>query len=93
MTIPIAKQLVLYGTEGCHLCDEARDILDMVLATNYRDVDYPYMDIVENDDLLERYGQSIPVIQSIESGNELFWPFDIGDVDSFLRKEIEGGKV
>ncbi|MCH9699098.1 MAG: glutaredoxin family protein [Gammaproteobacteria bacterium] len=91
MTTPMTQQIVLYGTEGCHLCDEARDILDMELAGNNRNIDYPYIDIVENDELLERYGQSIPVIQFIKSGHELFWPFDINDVRSFLRKEIEDG--
>jgi glutaredoxin len=49
-------QLTLYGRPGCHLCDDARDVLDKVGAP-YREVN-----IEDDDELFKRYLERIPVI-------------------------------
>jgi glutaredoxin len=49
-------RLVLYGRPGCHLCDDARDVLDRV-GEPYRSVD-----IESDDELLRRYLERIPVV-------------------------------
>ena len=59
-----AASLVLYGRPGCHLCDEARTVLERV--------GHPFDDIdITTDDVLHaRYLERIPVI-TIE-GAEVF---------------------
>ena len=56
--------LVLYGRPGCHLCDEARTVLERI--------GHPFeeVDIEADDDLLKRYLERIPVIAL--DGRELF---------------------
>ena len=56
--------LVLYGRPGCHLCDEARAVLERV--------GHPFeeVDIEADDDLLARYLERIPVVAL--DGSELF---------------------
>ncbi len=81
----IQDQLILYGTEGCHLCDEARDLLDLVLSVHNKPIDYPYIDIVDNDELMQQYGTSIPVIKAIHSNKELNWPFGSRDLVKLLK--------
>jgi hypothetical protein len=81
-----SSQFVLYGTEGCHLCDEARDLLDLVLSHQGQLIDYPYIDIVDDDQLLALYGESIPVIKAIQSSKQLGWPFDSIKLIEFLNK-------
>ena len=56
--------LTLYGRPGCHLCDDARAALDRVGA--------PYVEVnIEDDDaLLKRYLERIPVVAL--DGEELF---------------------
>jgi glutaredoxin len=52
--------VTLYGREGCHLCDDARDVLLRIReATPFS---LQEVDIDSSDDLLRRYLERIPVI-------------------------------
>ena len=57
-------RLTLYGRPECHLCDDARAVLDR-LALAYEDVD-----IEQDDELFKRYLERIPVLAL--DGEELF---------------------
>lgn len=69
----------LYGTTFCHLCEEAEAILQML------GVEAEYVDIADDDDLVEKYGVRIPVLQRMDTGAELGWPFDTEGVVGFLE--------
>ena len=60
--------VTLYGRPGCHLCDDARAVLERIRA------DAPFElveeDIERDDELLKRYLERIPVIAL--DGEELF---------------------
>jgi glutaredoxin len=60
--------VTLYGKPGCHLCDDAREVVDRVRAEHpfeLREVD------VSLDPILHReYGERIPVLEL--DGEELF---------------------
>jgi hypothetical protein len=60
--------IVLYGRPGCHLCDEARIVLERVRA------ELPFAlverDIERDDVLFKRYLERIPVVAL--DGEELF---------------------
>lgn len=81
-----SSEFVLYGTEGCHLCDEARDLLDLVLSSKGESIDYPYIDIAVDDQLMELYGESIPIIKATHSPAQIGWPFDSTTLINFLNK-------
>jgi len=49
---------ILYGRDGCHLCEEASVLLDAMLGTDGWDA----VDIETDDDLLVRYTHRIPVL-------------------------------
>ena len=52
--------VTLYGREGCHLCDDAREVLERVRRdTPFQLVE---LDIENDDDLLRRYLERIPVV-------------------------------
>jgi glutaredoxin len=57
-------QVILYSRPGCHLCDEARTMLES------ERVSYEEIDIDRDDALIKRYLERIPVI-SID-GDEAF---------------------
>ena len=75
-------QLNLYGTVGCHLCDAAL----AELAPLMTDVQVNQVDIVDSNELMERYQLRIPVLQRVDSGAELDWPFEVEQVVWFLRR-------
>jgi glutaredoxin len=68
--------LVLYGRDGCHLCDDARAALERV--------GYPFEEVdIEGDDaLLARYLERIPVIAL--DGVELY-DFFVDEADLHRR--------
>jgi glutaredoxin len=54
-------RVVLYSRAGCHLCDDARDVL---LAERSRSpFDLVEVDIGGDDDLEREYGIRIPVVE------------------------------
>lgn len=69
--------LVLYGTLGCHLCDQAEALLRQ--AAGARPLEWRYEDIALDDELVTRYGTRIPVLLTAD-GRELGWPFSLLDI-------------
>ncbi len=57
---PSRPDLALLTRPKCHLCDEMRVVLDEVLPG--LDLDYREVDIDNDPQLVERYGESIPVL-------------------------------
>ena len=79
-------KLILYGTDGCHLCEEAEQLLNRVLATATPTLSFEveHADIALADELMTLYGVRIPLLKKEESGEELGWPFDEASLSHFL---------
>lgn len=76
-------QLTLLSTLGCHLCEQAEDVLqDAKLSRNF---EWEIVDIADSDSLVEAYGVRIPVVLHKESGNEIGWPFDLKSFVAWLE--------
>ena len=75
--------LILYGTAGCHLCEAAEWLLAEILGSEAFGLVHR-VDIAADDALQERYGVRIPVLADTRSGRELDWPFEVGDLSSWL---------
>lgn len=66
-------RVTLYSRAGCHLCDDARAIIESVcaeLGEAYREVD-----IDGDPELLDRYGEEIPVTL-VDGSQHDFWRVD-----------------
>ena len=72
----------LFGTLGCHLCDDAEQLI-MQLAPIIIDPVWQ-QDIAEDENLVERYGIRIPVLRHDQTGAELGWPFDSQQLMQFI---------
>jgi|GEM_PF-104624 len=64
-----------YAKPGCHLCEEAREVLDRVVVD--RDVDVREHDILQDPELQRRYGELIPVVV-IDGVQHAQWRLDEG---------------
>jgi glutaredoxin len=77
------REVVLYGRPGCHLCDDARAVLERVRA------EQPFAlverDIEDDDALFKAYLERIPVIAL--DGEELF-DFFVDEAE--LRRRLVG---
>jgi glutaredoxin len=63
--------VTLYGKPGCHLCDDARTVVQQALAG--RDAALDEVDVTLDPVLERRYGERIPVLAV--DGEELFQYF------------------
>ena len=72
-------EIKLYGTAFCHLCEQAEAVLREI------GIEADYVDIADDDVLLEKYGIRIPVLKRADTGAELGWPFDAVVVSRFLE--------
>jgi len=74
-------RLMLFGTSGCHLCEQAEAIIKACVPNG---VDY--VDIAEQEQWQEQYAIRIPVLYDPETKQELGWPFDQADVEGFVGR-------
>ena len=71
--------LLLLGTEGCHLCEEAKMLLHQAgqVFTN--------IDIIHDESLQQQFGLLIPVVLHSASQKTLNWPFNSEQLNNFIR--------
>ncbi|MFO7788195.1 MAG: glutaredoxin family protein [Halospina sp.] len=74
--------LYFYITENCELCEQAEQVLVRTPLDTPLPVDV--VDISESEELVEKYGERIPVLRMEPQGKELDWPFTSDDVIAFL---------
>ncbi len=60
MSTASLPKVTFYTKAGCHLCDEAREMLDEIAA--HKDYDLTEIDIRTHPDTFETYRYRIPVI-------------------------------
>jgi len=69
-------ELTFYTTDGCHLCEEAKSLLQQLLAQKPEQYQIEIIDIASSDELIEQYGTRIPVVKKRLGNADLGWPFD-----------------
>ncbi|MBU2926270.1 glutaredoxin family protein [Colwellia sp. 4_MG-2023] len=82
----------LYGSEGCHLCEEALALsLSVIPKAQLNQVDIVDQETVahESKTLVELYGVHIPVLEKLNpagkaDNQKLFWPFTAEQIIQLL---------
>jgi len=69
--------LILFGTEGCHLCEEAMQLLADA------GIEFQTVDIISDLELQEKYSLLIPVLWH-KSDCRLAWPFNAEQLRKYL---------
>jgi glutaredoxin len=69
----MSSRVTLYGKPGCHLCDDARVIVEAVCAE--LGVEWAEVDITQDDALFTQYGEQIPVTL-VDGKQHDFWRVD-----------------
>jgi hypothetical protein len=77
-------RVILYERDGCHLCDDARVLLDEMLGSD----GYARVDIEADDALVLRYGFRVPVI-GLDGVDRLDAPITAPDLRSLIA-ELRG---
>lgn len=70
----MSKKLVLISKPGCHLCDDAREIIVEVLRA-FPDVSFEEKNMLDEQELTNAYSDEIPVVL-IDGKQHSFWRVD-----------------
>ena len=68
-----ARTVTLIGKPGCHLCDDARVVVQKVAAETGAAV--VEQDITQDEELYRRYWEQIPVVL-VDGEQHTFWRVD-----------------
>jgi len=79
----VSARITLYSRPGCHLCDEARAVIERVCADTGES--YEEVSIDGDPQLRERYGEEIPVTL-VDGRQHDYWRVD----ESRLRAALNG---
>ncbi|WP_374454629.1 glutaredoxin family protein [Nocardioides sp.] len=77
----MTARITLYSRPGCHLCDDAREVIARVCADLGESFDE--VDIESDDDLEDRFGEEVPVTY-VDGRQHDFWRVD----EARLRKAL-----
>jgi glutaredoxin len=66
----VSTRVTLYGKPGCHLCDDARLVIERVCADLGES--YEEISILDDPDLMARFGEEIPVT-FVDGEQHDFW--------------------
>jgi glutaredoxin len=82
--------LTLFTKPGCHLCEEAKTVVDSVMDkfksghSSENPIELQEINILEDQALLEKYGDEIPVLQ-INGATHAYWRIDAGRLMETLK--------
>jgi len=76
-------RVTLIGKPGCHLCDDARAVIDSV--TSELGEAFEELNILESPDLMEKYAEEIPVTL-VDGRQHDFWRVDEGRLRAALTQ-------
>lgn len=74
-------KFILYHTEGCHLCDQAYDLILQVIPEE----GIERKDIVLSEILMARYQTIIPVLERQGDEQQIKWPFDVNQIQQLVE--------
>jgi glutaredoxin len=76
----VTIELTLIGKPGCHLCDDALEVIDQVLADfaaakPQKQVEVKHVNMLDHEDLIQKYAEEIPVLL-INGNMHTYWRID-----------------
>jgi hypothetical protein len=82
-------KLKFYTTLGCHLCEQALELVRILQADNSvlvgQDIEVCEIDIADSEELMAEYGIRIPVIQLESVDADIGWPFTLDQLAEYLN--------
>jgi glutaredoxin len=85
--------LTLFTKPGCHLCEEAKAVVDSAIDkfksehSSENPIELTEVNILEDQALLEKYGEEIPVLQ-INGATHAYWRIDSERLISALNELV-----
>ena len=85
-------QITLIGKPGCHLCDDARAVIDTVraeLASRGVETTLAELNILEDQALARKHSENIPVVM-LGTRRHAIWRVDAAKLTAAIEKAAAG---
>lgn len=82
-----SPRVTLYTRPGCHLCEQAREVIEAVCAESGEE--HVEVDITTDPELERRYGHEIPVTL-VDGSQHDFWRVDPDRLRAALARSSDG---
>lgn len=82
------QHFILFGTDCCHLCEQAKALLSANDVVQSERVIVKFIDIAEQLQWFDTYSVLIPVFYHEQTKEELRWPFEQQALRSFIEEAI-----
>ena len=79
----MSKELTLISKPGCHLCDDARAVIQEVIK-DFPEVQFSELNMLDDQELIDAYSEEIPVVL-IDGKQHSFWRVDSQRLRSALK--------
>jgi Glutaredoxin and related proteins len=70
----VSKELTLISKPGCHLCDDARAVIQEVIK-DFPEIQFSELNMLDDQELIDAYSEEIPVVL-IDGKQHSFWRVD-----------------
>lgn len=84
LTMQTEPLLTLYGTQACHLCEEASSLVAVLGGNGLRVREQDITEGARSAELMALYQLRIPVLRRADTGAELDWPFSLAQLMEWL---------
>lgn len=84
-------RVVLFTRPGCHLCDDAREVVRQVCADTGEDWDEVDIEADPSGSLVGRYGDYVPVVE-VDGVQQGFYRVDAARLARRLARGARGGE-
>jgi glutaredoxin len=91
--VPKLISLTLLTKPGCHLCEEAKTVVDLAIDkfkseySSENPIELTEVNILEDQALVEKYGEEIPVLQ-INGATHAYWRIDSERLIAALKELV-----
>lgn len=82
----MARELILYTTLGCSLCEKAK--LEIWPLLERRGLKLREVDIADDPRLMELFSTRIPVVGVGDPADVCGWPFNTAQLDQWLQVRL-----
>lgn len=83
------QKIIFFTTFGCHLCEQAEEMIQHINShfTAKKNYDFIKFDIIDDEEIMQQYRTTIPVLKNEKTQQELKWPFDFERLCDWLDIE------
>lgn len=80
------EKIIFYTTFGCHLCENVEQMFSQFFYEKNNKINFEIeiFDIIDDEEIMQKYRTQIPVLKKENSSQELLWPFDYSEFRNWL---------